>query len=80
MDDLAGSGIIWKGGVDPVEEGVEPAQPDGVHALALGQGVVPKQLGEEDLSGVRGTARLLSFSSSMSPFEKALRRAKATVS
>jgi len=80
MNDLACCGIFREGRIDPVEECVEPTQPDRVHSFALRYRVVFEQFGKKDLNRRRGTARLLSFSSSIYPLEKAFRSAKATVS
>jgi hypothetical protein len=80
MDHSANFVVVGEGRVHPIEEGVEPVQSDGIHALGARRGVVLVQLPQEDLRDFMLTARLLSFSSSISPLEKALSKAKATVS
>ena len=51
-------------GVEAVEEGVEPAEADGVHALGLAGDVIFVDLGEEELTKERNTLRVWSSADS----------------
>lgn len=58
---LAGKFVIWKGAVNAIEERVEPAETNGVHAFGFGRGVVFEEFGQEDLNESISTPRELSF-------------------
>lgn len=65
-------------GVEAVEEGVEPAEADGVHALGFAGDIIFVDLGEEELTKVRDTLR--EWSSADSSLEKMFMSACATES
>lgn len=61
MYDLAGKFFIRKGVVDSIEESVETAESNRVHAFRFGRSVVLIEFGEEDLLKLRSTPSELSF-------------------
>lgn len=78
VDDGVGEGRVRVVGVESVEEGVEPAEADGVHAFGFAGDVIFVDLGEEELSREGGTLR--EWSSADSSLEKMFMSACATES